>query len=121
MKKVLQEKLEAIQKVQDLEVRYFKVLGSQYVSALTTGILYILIFSQNSLSNTENECSHLLDVNQKKEQEIQLLLEKATENEKEIANLTNKLQVNLFAFNIVTCINTVSYNSLKMLKMYYYS
>ncbi|KAG8185736.1 hypothetical protein JTE90_000722 [Oedothorax gibbosus] len=65
LKKVLQEKLEAVQKVQDLE---------------------------NSLSNTENECSHLLDANQKKEQEIQLLLEKATENEKEISNLTNKLQ-----------------------------
>lgn len=65
LKKILQEKLEAIRKVQDLE---------------------------NSLSNTENECTHLMDVNQKKEQEIQLLLDKATENEKEIANLTKKLE-----------------------------
>ncbi|GIY98963.1 sarcolemmal membrane-associated protein [Caerostris extrusa] len=65
LKKILQEKLEAIRKVQDLE---------------------------NSLSNTENESSHLLESNQKKEQEILLLLEKATENEKEISNLTKKLQ-----------------------------
>ncbi|XP_054708040.1 sarcolemmal membrane-associated protein-like [Uloborus diversus] len=65
LKKVLQEKLEAIRKVQDLE---------------------------NSLSNTENECTHLGEMNQKKEQEIQLLLEKSTESEKEIANLTTKLQ-----------------------------
>ncbi|KFM77362.1 Sarcolemmal membrane-associated protein, partial [Stegodyphus mimosarum] len=65
LRKVLQEKLEAIRKVQDLE---------------------------NSLSNTENECTHLDELNKKKEQEIQLLLEKASENEKEITNLTQKLQ-----------------------------
>ncbi|XP_015907081.1 sarcolemmal membrane-associated protein [Parasteatoda tepidariorum] len=65
LKKVLQEKLEAIRKIQDLE---------------------------NSLSNTENECSHLMDINQKKEQEIELLLDKAAENEKEIGNLTKKLE-----------------------------
>ncbi|XP_035215099.1 sarcolemmal membrane-associated protein-like, partial [Stegodyphus dumicola] len=65
LRKVLQEKLEAVRKVQDLE---------------------------NSLSNTENECTHLDELNRKKEQEIQLLLEKASENEKEITNLTKKLQ-----------------------------
>ncbi|KAF8782453.1 sarcolemmal membrane-associated protein-like [Argiope bruennichi] len=65
LRKILQEKLEAIRKVQELE---------------------------NSLSNTENESSHLLEANQKKEQEILLLLEKATEHEKEISNLTKKLQ-----------------------------
>ncbi|GFS92919.1 sarcolemmal membrane-associated protein [Nephila pilipes] len=65
LRKILQEKLEAIRKVQELE---------------------------NSLSNTENESSHLLESNQKKEQEILLLLEKATEHEKEISSLTKKLQ-----------------------------
>ncbi|GFW43622.1 sarcolemmal membrane-associated protein [Trichonephila clavipes] len=61
LRKILQEKLEAIRKVQELE---------------------------NSLSNTENESSHLLEANEKKEQEILLLLEKATEHEKEISSLT---------------------------------
>lgn len=65
LKKVLQEKLEAIRKVQDLE---------------------------NSLSNTEYECVHLSETNKQKEEEIQVLLEKSTESEKEIANLTKKLQ-----------------------------
>ncbi|CAL1273219.1 unnamed protein product [Larinioides sclopetarius] len=65
LRKILQEKLDAIRKVQELE---------------------------NSLSNTENESSHLLEANQKKEQEILLLLEKASEHEKEISNLTKKLQ-----------------------------
>lgn len=53
-------------------------------------------YFQNSLSNTENECSHLGDLNKKKEQEIEALLEKNTENEKEIASLTKKLQVTFF-------------------------
>ncbi|GFR04719.1 sarcolemmal membrane-associated protein [Trichonephila clavata] len=65
LRKILQEKLEAIRKVQELE---------------------------NSLSNTENESSHLQESNEKKEQEILLLLEKATEHEKEISSLTKKLQ-----------------------------
>lgn len=45
------------------------------------------------MSNTENECSHLGEINKKKEEEIELLLEKNSDSEKEISNLTKKLQV----------------------------
>lgn len=65
LKKVLQEKLEAIRKVQDLE---------------------------NSLSNTEAECSHLKEVNQNAEKEMQFLLQKSSDYEKEIAEISRKLQ-----------------------------
>ncbi|XP_067124661.1 sarcolemmal membrane-associated protein-like isoform X3 [Centruroides vittatus] len=65
LRKVLQEKLEAIRKVQDLE---------------------------NTLSNTEEKCSHLREVYDNREKELRLLTEKNDKNHKEIIDLNKKLQ-----------------------------
>lgn len=65
LRKVLQEKLEAIRKVQDLE---------------------------NTLTNTEEKCSHLREVYDNREKELRLLTEKNDKNHKEIIDLNKKLQ-----------------------------
>lgn len=65
LRKVLQEKLEAIRKLSDLE---------------------------RSLHNTEEECGHLKDMCEKSQEELQHLAEKYQDQLKEVANIQGQLQ-----------------------------
>ena len=53
-----------------------------------------LCLLQKSLSNTEDECSHLRDMCEKSQTELSDLAEKHTEAVREVQTLTEKLQVN---------------------------
>ena len=65
LRRVLQEKLEAVRKLSDLE---------------------------RSLHNTEEECSHLKDMCEKSQEELQQLAEKYQDQLKEVANIQGQLQ-----------------------------
>lgn len=69
MRRVLQEKLEAVTKLSDLE---------------------------QSLSNMKDECSHLKNMCEGSQHELGQLAEKYQEQLKEVAELQEKLQVRLF-------------------------
>nr|XP_022298355.1 sarcolemmal membrane-associated protein-like isoform X5 [Crassostrea virginica] len=65
LKRVLQEKLEAVRKLSDLE---------------------------RSLHNTEDECAHLKDMCEKAQEELQALAEKYQDQQKEVIDIQEKLQ-----------------------------
>ncbi|XP_052093805.1 sarcolemmal membrane-associated protein-like isoform X3 [Mytilus californianus] len=65
LRRVLQEKLEAVRKLSDLE---------------------------RSLHNTEEECSHLKDMCEKSQEELQQLAEKYQDQLKEVSNIQGQLQ-----------------------------
>ncbi|XP_055999766.1 sarcolemmal membrane-associated protein-like isoform X5 [Ostrea edulis] len=65
LKRVLEEKLEAVRKLSDLE---------------------------RSLHNTEDECTHLKDMCEKAQEELQALAEKYQDQQKEVLDIQEKLQ-----------------------------
>ena len=56
----------------------------------------LLFYKQRSLHNTEEECSHLKDMCEKSQEELQHLAEKYQDQLKEVANIQGQLNVSTF-------------------------
>lgn len=61
----------------------------------------LLFYKQRSLHNTEEECSHLKDMCEKSQEELQQLAEKYQDQLKEVANIQGQLQVSTFTCEFI--------------------
>lgn len=75
----------------------------------------LMICLQRSLHNTEDECTHLKDMCEKAQEELQALAEKYQDQQKEVLDIQEKLQVSIVGFtdtfrNISHFIQKLSYS-----------
>lgn len=97
LRRVLQEKIEVVRKLSEVEVRHIHT-----VCTLEAGgsffwrnqiVFVVPVCLQRSLSNTEDECTHLKEMSERGQEELRELANKYNAAVNEIKDLTDKIKV----------------------------